>query len=491
MSQVETGTITTKVPARLDRLPWSRWHWMIIIGLGTVWILDGLEVTIVGNISGQLAMPGSGIHITQSQVTGLGAAMYIAGACAGALFFGWLTDRFGRKKLFMITLGVYLLATAMTALSFAPWWFFLFRFLTGFGIGGEYAAINSAIDELIPSRHRGTIDIIINGTYWAGAAIGAVVTVPVTSDLPVELGWRLCFGLGVVLGLVVLLVRRNVPESPRWMFIHGHADGAEKLAGEIEERVERETGTRLDEPDEEITIRQRKVIGFGTIARTMFTLYPKRTFLGLSLFVGQAFLYNAITFGYAQILATFFHVTKDPGYYFAVIAVGNLIGPLVLGRLFDSVGRKPLIAGTYILSGVLLLVTAYLFSQHLLTAVTMTACWSVVLLVASAGTSGAYLTVSEVFPMETRALAIAFFYAIGTGVGGIIGPLLFSKLVGTGKVPDTVIAFSIGAGLMIAAGLVEVVFGVKAERQSLESIARPLTAQEADTRRGGPAPATT
>jgi MFS family permease len=494
MSQLETGKITTKVPARLDRLPWSKWHWMIIIGLGTVWILDGLEVTIVGNISGQLAMPGSGIHITQEQVSGLGAAMYIAGACVGALFFGWLTDRFGRKKLFMITLGVYLVATAMTALSFAPWWFFLFRFLTGLGIGGEYAAINSAIDELIPSRHRGRIDIIINGTYWAGAAIGAVVTVPVTSDLPVGLGWRLCFGLGVVLGLVVLLVRRNVPESPRWLFIHGHARAAEHLADGIEERVERETGAKLPEPEESITIRQRKVIGFGTIAKTMFTLYPRRTFLGLSLFVGQAFLYNAITFGYAQILATFFHVTKDPGYYFAVIAVGNLIGPLALGRLFDTVGRKPLIAGTYILSGALLLVTAYLFSQHLLTAVTLTACWTAVLLVASAGASGAYLTVSEVFPMETRALAIAFFYAIGTGVGGITGPLLFAKLVGTGKVPDTVIAFVIGAGLMIAAGVVEVIFGVKAERQSLESIARPLTAQDADTGSGaarGAAPAAT
>src|ERR1700729_571884 len=464
MTDVQTGTVTTKVPARLDRLPWSRWHWMIVIGLGTVWILDGLEVTIVGNISGQISKPGSGLDITQSQITGFGAAIYVLGACVGALFFGWLTDRFGRKKLFMITLGTYLLATALTALSFAPWWFFLFRFLTGFGIGGEYAAINSAIDELIPSRHRGTIDIIINGTYWAGAAAGPGLTVPVTNDLPGNLGWRLCFGAGVILGLVVLLVRRNVPESPRWLFIHGHQDAAEKLADGIEERVERETGTRLDEPDEEITIRQRKVIGFGTIAKTMFTLYPRRTFLGLSLFVGQAFLYNAITFGYAQILATFFHVTKDPGYYFAVIAVGNLIGPLALGRLFDTVGRKPLIAGAYILSGALLLVTAYLFSQHLLTAVTLTACWTAVLLVASAGASGAYLTVSEVFPMETRALAIAFFYAIGTGVGGITGPLLFAKLVGTGKVPDTVVAFVIGASLMILAGLVEVFFGVKAER---------------------------
>ena len=224
MSTAEvTDRISTKVPARLDRLPWTRWHWMIVIGLGTVWILDGLEVTIVGNISGQMSMPGSGIHITQSQITGFGAATYVAGACVGALFFGWLTDRFGRKKLFMITLGVYLAATAMTALSFAPWWFFLFRFLTGFGIGGEYAAINSAIDELIPSRHRGMIDIVINGTYWAGAAAGALLTVPATNNLPVNIGWRVCFAVGVVLGLVILLVRRNVPESPRWLFIHGHS----------------------------------------------------------------------------------------------------------------------------------------------------------------------------------------------------------------------------------------------------------------------------
>ncbi len=478
MSDVQTGTIKTKVPARLDRLPWSRWHWMIIIGLGTVWILDGLEVTIVGNISGQISKPGSGIHITQGQITGFGAAMYVAGACIGALFFGWLTDRFGRKKLFMITLGVYLAATALTALSFAPWWFFLFRFLTGFGIGGEYAAINSAIDELIPSRHRGRIDIIINGTYWAGAAAGALLTVPATNDLPVAVGWRICFGFGVVLGLVVLLVRRNVPESPRWLFIHGRDREAEDLVSGIEQRVEQETGAHLDEPRQSITIRQRESIGFLTIAHTMFARYPRRTMLGFSLFIGQAFLYNAITFGYAQILAVFFHVNTNPGYYFAVIAVGNLIGPLVLGPLFDSVGRKPMIAGTYILSGVLLLVTAWLFDAGELDAVTMTACWCVVLFFASAGASSAYLTVSEVFPMETRALAIAFFYAIGTAAGGISGPLLFSSLVSTGKVTDTVVAFVTGASLMILAGLAEVFLGVKAERKGLEEIANPLTAED-------------
>ncbi len=491
MTDVQTGTVTTKVPARLDRLPWSQWHWMIVIGLGTVWVLDGLEVTIVGNISAQLAKPGSGIHITEAQVTGFAAAMYVAGACVGALFFGWLTDRFGRKKLFMITLGVYLAATAMTALSFAPWWFFLFRFLTGFGIGGEYAAINSAIDELIPSRHRGVIDIAINGTYWAGAAAGALLTVPATSDLPVNLGWRACFGLGVVLGLVVLLVRRNVPESPRWLFIHGRAKEAEDLVDGIENRVEEETGTQLASPSRSITIRQRKTIGFVTIAKTMFTLYPRRTILGFSLFIGQAFLYNAITFGFAQILTTFFHIKADPGYYFAVIAIGNLLGPLVLGRLFDVIGRKPMIAGTYLLSGVLLLLTAYLFDRGVLNAVTLTACWSVVLFFASAGASSAYLTVSEVFPMETRALAIAFFYAIGTASGGISGPLLFSSLVSSGKVSQAALAFTIGAVLMIAAGLVEVFLGVKAERKSLEDIAQPLTAADAQAGRPGHAPATT
>jgi MFS family permease len=471
MSDVDTGVITTKLPARLDRLPWSRWHWMIVIGLGTVWILDGLEVTIVGNLSAQLAKPGSGLDITQEQVAGLAAALYVAGACSGALFFGWLTDKFGRKKLFIITLLVYLAATLATAFSFSAWWFFLFRFLTGFGIGGEYAAINSAIDELIPSKHRGRIDILINGSYWLGAAGGALLTVPLLNNLPVNVGWRVAFGLGVVLGLAILLVRRNVPESPRWLFIHGR----DREAEEIVEDVERQVGDDLPEPEQSMTIHQRKSIGFVRIAHTMVALYPKRTVLGLSLFIGQAFLYNAITFGYAQILSTFYNIDTYTGYYFAVIAVGNFLGPLLLGRLFDTVGRIPMISATYIGSGLLLLGTAWLFNQGVLTAVTLTACWSVVLFVASAGASSAYLTVSEIFPMETRAMAIAFFFAIGTAAGGIAGPLIFAKLVATGVPGDTALAFTIGAILMIIAGIVELIFGVKAERKGLEDIAAPLS----------------
>ncbi|MBB4917158.1 MFS transporter [Streptosporangium saharense] len=476
MSDVQTGTVTTKVPARLDRLPWSRWHWMIIIGLGTVWILDGLEVTIIGNLSAQLAKPGSGLEITQTQVAGTAAALYVAGACIGALFFGWLTDRFGRKRLFIITMIVYLIATAATAFSFSAWWFFLFRFLTGFGIGGEYAAINSAIDELIPSRHRGRIDIVINGSYWLGAAGGALLTVPLLSSFPVNIGWRIAFGLGVVLGLGILLVRRHVPESPRWLFIHGRDREAENLVDGIEVRIEEEKGTRLEEPERSMTIHQRTSIGFGRIAHTMVARYPKRTILGFSLFIGQAFLYNAITFGYAQILSTFFKIDTTTGYFFAVIAVGNFLGPLLLGHLFDTVGRIPMISATYIGSGVLLLGTAWLFSQGVLTAVTLTACWCVVLFFASAGASAAYLTVSEIFPMETRAMAIAFFYAIGTFVGGVAGPLVFSSLVSSGRVGDTALAFCIGAILMIAAGLVEVFLGVKAEGRGLEDIAEPLSA---------------
>lgn len=479
-----TGTITTNVPARLDRLPWSKWHWMIVIGLGTVWILDGLEVTTVGNIASRLSEEGSGLSISSAQVTGVAAALYVAGACAGALFFGWLTDRYGRKKLFMVTLAVYLSATALTALSFDAWWFFTFRFLTGFGIGGEYAAINSAIDELIPAKFRGRVDLIINGSYWLGAVGGALLSIVMlnTDIFPKDLGWRLTFGLGVVLGLVILLVRRQVPESPRWQFIHGHDEDAEALVSGVEREIEEEKGEPLPDPQGEITIQQRKSVGFGLIARTVFGRYPKRAVLGLALFIGQAFLYNAITFGFGAILTKFFDVPSGgTGYYFAVIAAGNFLGPLLLGKLFDTVGRRVMISSTYLISGLLLFGTAWLFDRGSLSAVTMTACWCVVLFFASAGASSAYLTVSEIFPMETRAMAIAFFYAIGTAAGGISGPLVFADLTESGVVGDTALAFRIGAGLMCAAGVVAAFLAVNAEGRALEDIATPLSVAPAET----------
>lgn len=474
-------TITTDISARLDRLPWSRWHWSIVIGLGTVWILDGMEVTIVGNIAGRLAEPGSGLDISSGQITGIAAALYVTGACAGALFWGRLTDIYGRKKLFLITLAVYLGATALTAISFDTWWFFLFRFLTGFGIGGEYAAINSAIDELIPAKYRGRVDLIINGSYWLGAVGGALLSIVAlnTSVFPADVGWRLTFALGAVLALVILLVRRHVPESPRWLLIHGREDEAEAIVRDAEKMIEAERGEPLPPAEGEMVIRQRERTTFTEIAHTVFAKYRKRSVLGFSLFIGQAFLYNAITFGYGAILTQFFDVPSgNTGYYFAVIAIGNFLGPLLLGRLFDTVGRRIMISGTYLVSGVLLFATAWLFDQGSLSATTMTACWCAVLFFASAGASSAYLTVSEIFPMETRAMSIAFFYAIGTAAGGISGPLIFAELTGSGKVPDAVLAFQIGAGLMCAAGVVAAFLAVNAERRSLEHIATPLSAAE-------------
>ncbi len=475
----ELGTIETNIPARLDRLPWSRWHWRILIGLGTVWILDGLEVTIVGSIAGAISAKGSGIDISSAQVAGWAASMYVAGACFGALLFGRLTDMFGRKRLFMITLGVYLAATIATAFAWTPLFFFACRFVTGMGIGGEYSAINSAIDELIPAAHRGRIDILINGTYWAGAAVGALLSVAALHIFSPLLQWRVCFGLGFVLGLAILMVRRHVPESPRWLFIHGREDEAETITEDIERQVVESTGEQLTDPgpDEVIRIHQRRSIPLWEITRAIVRTYPKRTILGLALFIGQAFLYNAILFGYATLLSTFFGVaTSNAPYYLVAFAVGNLLGPVILGPLFDSVGRKPMISGTYILSGVLLLITGYLFDQHQLTAATLTIAWSVVFFFASAGVSAAYLTVSEIFPIETRALAIAIFYAVGTGIGGIIGPQLFGRLIPTGKTSDIFTALVIGAVLMIIGGLTEIAFGVKAERRGLEGIAKPLSA---------------
>ena len=478
----ETGRITTDIPARLDRLPWARWHWMVVIGLGTVWILDGLEVTIVGSMSEALKPSDTGLGLSSFDI-GLAGAIYVAGACIGALLFGHLTDRFGRKKLFLITLGVYIVATVLTAFSMSPLWYFCARFLTGMGIGGEYAAINSAIDELIPAKFRGRVDVAINGSFWIGAAAGALLTIPLLDPTLVNpaWGWRLAFGLGAILAVGVLIVRRHVPESPRWLFIHGREDEGERIVKSIEHTVEEESGQSLSPVDETITIRQRKAIGIAEIARTVFTLYPRRTIVCFSLFVGQAFLYNAFFFTYGDTLTTFLGV-KQTGWYIAVFALSNFAGALLLSRLFDTVGRVRMISATYIISGVLLAGTGIFLGS--VTAVTLTLMGAIIFFFASAGASAAYLTASEVFPMETRALCIAFFYAIGTAAGGISGPLFFGWLIdnasASGDITKIAIGYFVGAALMIAGGLVQAFLGVKAEGKSLESIAQPLTADEPD-----------
>ena len=477
---VETGRITTDIPARMDRLPWARWHWLVVIGLGTVWILDGLEVTIVGSMSAALQEEKTGLGLSSFDV-GVAGAVYVAGACLGALFFGQLTDRFGRKKLFLITLAVYTVATVLTAFSMNPTWYFACRFLTGAGIGGEYAAINSAIDELIPAKYRGRVDVAINGSFWVGAAAGSLLTIPLLDPTLVDpaWGWRIAFGLGAILAVGILLVRRNVPESPRWLFIHGREDEGEAIVRDIESTVSEETGRELPSVSETITIRQRKTISIALIAKTVFTLYPKRTILCFSLFVGQAFLYNAFFFTYGDTLSTFLDV-KQTGWYLAIFAASNFLGALLLSPLFDTLGRVRMITATYILSGVLLGITGFMLGG--LTATTLTLMGSIVFFFASAGASSAYLTASEIFPMETRALCIAFFYAIGTAAGGISGPLLFGKLIEDASADKDItgiaIGYFIGAALMIIGGIVEAVLGVRAEGRSLESIAQPLTAED-------------
>ncbi|GAB3688315.1 MFS transporter [Angustibacter aerolatus] len=476
----QNRSITTRIPARLDRLPWSPWHRMVLIGLGTVWILDGLEVTIVGSLSDRLTEKGSGLELTASDI-GLAAAIYVLGACLGALLFGHLTEQYGRKKMFFITLAVYLAATVATAFSFNPIWFFACRFVTGMGIGGEYAAINSAIDELMPAKYRGRIDLIINGTYWLGAAVGAGLTLFLLDEdlFAKDLGWRIAFGLGAVLGIAMLFVRRHVPESPRWLFIHGREDEGEQIVDDVEGVVRREVHRDLPDvgADRELRIQQRTTTTFREVASTLLSTYRKRTVLGLALFVGQAFLYNAVFFTQGLVLTTFFDVgSGSAGWYIIPLALGNFAGPLLLGRLFDTVGRRVMISVCYIGSGVLLVVTALLLSS--LNATTLTIAWCVVFFLASAGTSAAYLTVSEIFPMETRAMAIALFYAVGTGLGGIIGPLLFGKLVETEVLGNVGRGYLLGAALMIGGGLVEAFIGVEAAGKSLEDVAAPLSRQD-------------
>ena len=473
----------TDVPARLDRLPWSRFHRLVVVALGITWILDGLEVTLAGSVAAAL-QTSPRLQLTAEQV-GLTGSAYLAGAVLGALFFGHLTDKLGRKKLFNVTLGVYLVATAATAFSWDFYSFLFFRFLTGAGIGGEYSAINSAIQELIPARLRGRIDLAINGSFWIGAAGGALLSVWLLDPtvLDPDMGWRVAFGSGAVLGLVILYLRRFLPESPRWLMIHGKPREAEGVVEEIEARVEAETGRKLEPVTQWLTLGDPHKTTMLSVARTLLKHYRGRTTLGLVLMASQAFVYNAIFFTYALILTSFYNVPADKvGLYILPFAIGNFLGPLLLGPLFDSLGRRQMITATYAISGVLLAVTGWMFHAGHLDATTQTAMWSVVFFFASAAASAAYLTVGECFPLEIRALTIALFYAFGTLFGGVGGPWLFGVLIAGGSSAEIMWGYLLGAALMIAAALVTLKLGVAAERKSLEEVAPPLSSEQRSSR---------
>lgn len=474
--RADPGVHETDIPSRLDRLRWGRFHTLVALALGITWILDGLEVTLAGSLAGALKESPS-LQMSAADV-GLAASAYLVGAVAGGLFFGWLTDRLGRRKLFFITLTLYIAATAATAFSWNLWSFALFRFLTGAGIGGEYTAINSAIQELIPARYRGWTDLAINGSFWLGAAIGAGLSIVLLDPdfvAHADLGWRLCFFIGAVLGLFIFAMRFWIPESPRWLMTHGRVEEAEEIIGNIEGRhIER--GHVLAEAElVRMRFQPRGPLKLREIARTLFSAHRRRALVGLALMTAQAFFYNAIFFTYALVLTDFYGIpAMDVGWYILPFAAGNFLGPLLLGRLFDTVGRRVMIASTYALSGVLLAGSGWLFQQGALSVEAQTAAWMVIFFFASAAASSAYLTVSETFPLEIRAIAIAVFYAVGTGLGGVAGPVVFGALIETGSRDAVFAGYILGSALMLTAAAIQAIWGVAAERKPLEAVARPL-----------------
>jgi MFS family permease len=474
----DQAVFETDVPARLDRLPWSRFHWLVVFALGVTWILDGLEVTLVGSLAPVIASA-KGLSLDARQV-GLTGSAYILGAVLGALVFGRLTDRFGRRRLFTVTVGLYLAATIATGLSWNFWAFMAFRFLTGAGIGGEYGAVNSAIQELIPARRRGYTDLAINGSFWVGAALGALGSIVVLDPAIVDqaLGWRLAFVIGGLIAVAIIWVRRYIPESPRWLLAHGRPEDAARVVGEIEARIVRDTGRPLPPVPERPALRlnRREGTPWSEVARVMLVRYPGRTVLGMTLMATQAFCYNAVFFTYALVLTRFYAIPPPViGWFMLPFALGNVMGPLLLGPLFDSLGRKVMIALTYGLAGVLMAVTGWLFSLGALSAAVQTTAWTVIFFFASAGASAAYLTVGECFPLETRAVVISLFYAFGTLLGGVGGPALFGALIETGERVQILWGYLLGGGLMVLAAGVEAVLGVSAERRPLEEVAEPLS----------------
>lgn len=465
--------IRSLIPIRMDRLPWARFHWLVVIGLGISWILDGIEIQMV-SASGFAQTLG----MSAAEV-GLAGTVYLIGQVVGALFFGRLTDRWGRKKLFVITLAIYLVGSGIAGMAMAPWFLYLWRFVAGMGIGGEYTAINSAIDELIPAKYRGRVDIAVNGTYWLGAMFGAVGSFFLLdhSLFRADMGWRIGFFIGPVLGLGIIYLRRYIPESPRWMVAHGQEKEAEKIVNEIEASVRAE-GKHLLPVDESraMYIKPEESVSFARLKEVFFKQYPRRTFLGITMMVTQSFLYNAIFFTYALVLQNFYHLSgSETAAYFFPFAIGNLLGPLLLGPLFDTVGRRKMIFSTYFIAGAVLLVSAYLFKAGVLNANTHTLLWCISFFFASAGASSAYLTVSEIFPLEVRGQAISYFFAVSQVVGAM-GPLLFGLLIGDGTAREPLFwGYVVGASVMMFGGIVAFFFGIDAEGKGLEDIAEPLT----------------
>ncbi|MEA2681419.1 MAG: hypothetical protein QOK03_3141 [Candidatus Binataceae bacterium] len=478
LSDLSAETFETLIPARLDRLPWSRFHTLLVLALGITWILDGLEVTLMGAIAAVLTRPDV-MHFSAAQI-GFISSSYLAGAVIGSIVFGHLTDRFGRRRFFFLSLSIYLAGVGFTAFSWNLASFAIFRFITGAGIGGEYSAVNSAIDELIPARIRGRIDLIINGSFWLGAAAGSLSTIVILNPqiVPYPIGWRLGFGIGALIGCGILVLRRYIPESPRWLLVHGRAPEAERIVDEIERTVANASGWKLEDPSAllRLRLRARQRFGIGAFLRPMFTTYRSRAVLGLTLMIAQAFTYNAIFFTYALVLNRFYGVSADrTGMFMLPFAVGNFLGPVMLGHLFDTLGRRQMIAGTFALSAAILVITGWLFSRGALTTFSQTTLWTVMFFFASPAASSAYLTVSEIFPLEIRALAIATFFSAGTAAGGIAAPWFFGRLIDTGSRTALFYGYLVAAGLMVIAAIVEVVLGVDAERTSLEEIAPPLS----------------
>ncbi|HXY58475.1 MAG TPA: MFS transporter [Methylocystis sp.] len=471
--------VETNVPARLDALPWGRFHVLVVLALGVTWILDGLEVTLAGAVASVLQQR-EALGLSGAEAGAVNSA-YLLGAVLGALGFGWLTDRLGRRLLFFVTLVIYLSGAAATAAAWSFESFALCRFVVGCGIGGEYAAVNSAIQELIPARVRGWADLAINGSFWLGAAMGAAGSLYLLDPARVDpsLGWRAAFLIGAALGLPILFMRRFVPESPRWLMLHGREADAENVVASIERELVREGNAEAIKNHPKIRLQVRVVTPLSEIAETMFVTYPRRTLVGLALMTAQAFLFNAVFFSYALVLTDFYGVADNMlGWHLLALALVNFLGPLLLGRLFDTLGRRIMISATFATAGVLLAGVGYLFEQGLLSATQQTLGWMAMFFFASAAASSAYLTVSETFPLEIRALVIALFYALGTAVGGVASPWLLGTLIGTGQRSSVFEGYALGAALMLGAALIEWFFGVAAEHKPLEEVARPLSWRE-------------